>query len=35
VLRLARSIADLAALERIGAAQVAEAIQYRRLDGFL
>ncbi len=35
VLRLARSIADLAALERIGAAQVAEAIQYRRLDAAL
>jgi magnesium chelatase family protein len=35
VLRLARSIADLAMLERIGAAQVAEAIQYRRLDAAL
>jgi magnesium chelatase family protein len=35
VLRLARSIADLASLERIGAAQVAEAIQYRRLDAAL
>jgi magnesium chelatase family protein len=35
VLRLARSIADLAALERIGAAQVAEAVQYRRLDAAL
>jgi magnesium chelatase family protein len=35
VLRLARTIADLAALERIGAAQVAEAVQYRRLDAAL
>ena len=35
VLRLARSIADLASLQRIGAAQVAEAIQYRRLDAAL
>jgi magnesium chelatase family protein len=35
VLRLARSIADLASLECIGAAQVAEAIQYRRLDAAL
>jgi magnesium chelatase family protein len=32
VLRVARTIADLAALESIGAPQVAEAIQYRRLD---
>jgi magnesium chelatase family protein len=30
VLRLARSIADLASTERIGAAHVAEAVQYRR-----
>ena len=35
VLRLARTIADLASLERIGAAQVAEAVQYRRLDAAL
>ena len=35
VLRVARSIADLAGLERIGAAQVAEAVQYRRLDAAL
>ena len=32
VLRLARSIADLSGMEKIGAAQVAEAIQYRRMD---
>jgi magnesium chelatase family protein len=35
VLRVARSVADLAARERIGAAQVAEAIQYRKLDAAL
>jgi predicted ATPase with chaperone activity len=35
VLRLARTITDLASLERIGAAQVAEAVQYRRLDAAL
>jgi magnesium chelatase family protein len=32
VLRLARTIADLAGAEAVGAAHVAEAIQYRRLD---
>jgi magnesium chelatase family protein len=32
VLKLARTIADLSGLETIGTAQVAEAIQYRRLD---
>jgi len=33
VLKLARTIADLGAAPRIGAAHVAEAIQYRRFDG--
>jgi magnesium chelatase family protein len=32
VLRLARTIADLGGVEAVGAAHVAEAIQYRRLD---
>jgi magnesium chelatase family protein len=32
VLRVARSVADLAGADRIGAPHVAEAIQYRRLD---
>jgi len=32
VLRVARTIADLAAIDAIGTAQVAESIQYRRLD---
>ena len=35
VLRVARTIADLAAVEAVGSAQVAEAIQYRRLDAAL
>ena len=35
VLRVARSIGDLAAAARIGAAQLAEAIQYRKLDAAL
>ncbi len=30
VLKVARTIADLGGLENVGAAQVAEAIQYRR-----
>jgi magnesium chelatase family protein len=32
VLKLARTIADLAGEEAIGVGRVAEAIQYRRLD---
>jgi magnesium chelatase family protein len=32
VLRVARTIADLAGAERIGAPHVAEAVQYRALD---
>ncbi|HEY4637198.1 MAG TPA: ATP-binding protein, partial [Burkholderiales bacterium] len=35
VLRVARSIADLAGAGRIGAPHVAEAIQYRRMDAAL
>ena len=30
ILKMARTLADLAGLETIGAAQVAEAVQYRR-----
>ena len=32
VLRLARTIADLAGADAIGSAQIAEAVQYRRTD---
>jgi magnesium chelatase family protein len=35
VLRVARTCADLAACEAIGAVHVAEAIQYRKLDAAL
>jgi magnesium chelatase family protein len=32
ILKLARTIADLAGIDRVSAVQIAEAIQYRRLD---
>jgi magnesium chelatase family protein len=32
VLKLARTIADLAAAEQIGSSHIAEAVQYRRFD---
>jgi magnesium chelatase family protein len=32
VLKVARTIADLAGEERVGATHVSEAVQYRRLD---